>query len=55
VVYPGAYHDFDYPDLPVRTRTGLVYSADGSGVAHAGTDPAAREDALRRIPAFLAQ
>jgi dienelactone hydrolase len=55
VLYPGAYHDFDYPNLPPRTRSGLAYSADGTGVVHVGTNPAAREDALRRIPTFLAQ
>ena len=54
VLYPGAYHDFDYPDMPLRTRSGLAYTADRSGVAHTGTEPAAREDALRRVPAFLA-
>jgi dienelactone hydrolase len=54
IAYPGAYHDFDVPDRPVRTLTGLAFSARGSGVAHVGTDPAARADALRRVPAFLA-
>ena len=54
VVYPGAFHDFDHPDLPVRERTGLAFTVDRTGTAHAGTDPAARADALRRVPAFLA-
>lgn len=53
VEYPGAYHDFDVPDRPVVTRTGLAYTANGTGVAHVGTDPAAREDAIRRVLAFL--
>ncbi|ACA18925.1 dienelactone hydrolase [Methylobacterium sp. 4-46] len=53
VVYPGAYHDFDAPNLPVRERRGLAYTVNQDGVAHVGTDPAAREDALRRVPAFL--
>lgn len=55
VLYPGAYHDFDHPNQPIRTRRGLAYSANGSGVAHTGTDPAARADALARVPAFLAR
>lgn len=54
VIYPGAYHDFDYPNLPLRSRSGLAYTADTSGTAHVGTDPAARDDALRRVPMFLA-
>ena len=53
VFYPGAYHDFDTPGRPVRLRQGLAFSANGNGTAHVGTDPAARADALRRVPAFL--
>jgi dienelactone hydrolase len=53
VEYPGAYHDFDAPNRPVTARTGLAYTANGDGVAHAGTNPAAREDAIRRVLAFL--
>ena len=51
-LYPGAYHGFDAPnqsrrELPdYRTRTGVVPIV--------GTDPAARQDALARVPAFLA-
>ena len=54
-VYPGAYHDFDHPGLAVRTKDDLAYTADGSGTAHTGTDPAARADALTRVPEFLAR
>ncbi|MFB0492977.1 dienelactone hydrolase [Methylobacterium sp. OAE515] len=54
-VYPGAYHDFDHPALPIRERRGLAHTVAGDGVAHVGTDPAAREDALIRVPAFLAR
>jgi dienelactone hydrolase len=54
MVYPGAYHDFDHPGLPVHTQSDLAYTADGSGRAHSGTNPAARQDALDRVPAFLA-
>lgn len=53
VTYRGAYHDFDHPNLPVRLRRGLAYTGDGRGQAHIGTDPAARADAISRVPAFL--
>jgi dienelactone hydrolase len=49
--YPGAYHDFDAPDEKVHTRSGLARAA--TGTAHVGTDPAARDDALKRVPIFL--
>ena len=55
VAYPGAYHDFDHPDLPVHTVKGLAYTGSGTGIAHTGTNPAARQDALMRVPAFLLQ
>ena len=55
VVYPGAYADFDHPNKPVRQMTGLAFSADGSGRAHSGTNPAARADAIRRVPEWLAR
>lgn len=53
VEYPGAFHGFDAPNQPVRLRTGLAFSARGDGTAHVGTDPAARADALARVPAWL--
>ena len=52
VTYPGAYHDFDVADRPVKLRAGTANTA--SGEAHTGSDPAAREDVLRRVPAFIA-
>jgi dienelactone hydrolase len=55
VVYPGAYHEFDRPDYPVRVLTGLAFSADCSGHAHVGTNQAARDDAIRRVGQFLAR
>jgi dienelactone hydrolase len=55
VVYPGAYHEFDRPDYPVRELTGLAYTADGSGRAHIGTNAAARMDVLMRVPEWLAR
>jgi hypothetical protein len=44
---------FDYPNLPVHTRSGLAYTSDRSGIADAGTNTSAREDALRRVTAFM--
>lgn len=54
VTYPGAYHDFDHPDLKVHTVAGLAFTGSGTGSAHTGTDPAARKDAIERVAAFLA-
>jgi dienelactone hydrolase len=54
-VYPGAYHDFDHPDLPLQQRAGVVLSSGGSGRVHVGSDPAARTDALRRVAEWLAR
>jgi dienelactone hydrolase len=55
VVYPGAYSEFDHPNKPVGQLTGLAFSADNSGRAHSGTNPAARADAIKRVPAWLAR
>lgn len=55
VTYPGAYHDFDRANYPVRQRKGLAFSADGSGTAHLGTNEAARADAIKRVPQWLAR
>lgn len=52
-VYPGAYHDFDWPDRPVTVVNGLPLA--GRGEARAGTNPAARADALKKVPALLAR
>jgi dienelactone hydrolase len=53
ITYPGAYHEFDRPNYPLRVVTGLAYTADGSGRAHVGTNPPARADALKRVPQWL--
>lgn len=55
VVYPGAPHGFDRVNAPLGLRTGLAHTADPSGEAHRGTNPAARADALKRVPRFLAR
>lgn len=53
VEYAGAYHDFDAPDLPVRVRKNLTFTANGSGEAHVGTDPKARAAAILEVDALL--
>jgi dienelactone hydrolase len=55
VVYPGAQHEFDRLNAPIRLHTGLVNSADPSGRAHSGSNPAARSDAFKRVPEWLAR
>jgi dienelactone hydrolase len=55
VVYPGAHHDFDHPNRPLQVRSGYAFSSDSSGKVHLGTDPAARADALKRVPEWLAR
>ncbi len=55
LTYPGAVHDFDHPSLTPRTRSGLAFTGSGTGTARTGTDRKAREDAIRRVPAFLAR
>jgi dienelactone hydrolase len=55
MVYPGAHHEFDRPNTAVREVTGLAFTADGSGKAHAGTNASARVDALKRVTQWLAR
>jgi dienelactone hydrolase len=55
IVYPGAHHEFDRANSPLLLRTGLARTADPSGKAHRGTNPAARADALKRVPQWLAK
>lgn len=52
-IYPGAYHDFDYPARAVQIRNGYAFSVDGTGRIHSGTNTAARADALKRVPEWL--
>ena len=52
-IYSGAYHAFDAPNRP---RTELPSYVTRAGVVPiVGTDPAARQDAFARVPAFLAR
>ena len=55
IVYPGAYQDFDRDNLAVEERTGMAISKDGSGRVHVGTNEAARQDALKRVPEWFGQ
>jgi dienelactone hydrolase len=50
-VYPGAYHHFDWPNVP-RHELPNLRNAAGAVPVYA-TDPAARQDAFARVPAFL--
>lgn len=52
VGYPGAYHDFDHPNLPIRTRK-AAFSARGDGIVTVGTDQAARAAATSRALAIF--
>ena len=51
VAYPGAYHDFDAPNLPVKVRTGAASTR--TGTAHVGTNEPGRQDAMERLPRWL--
>lgn len=52
-IYPGAYHDFDWPGL--RLNEMPQYRTSAGVVPITGTDPAARADALQRVPSFFAR
>ncbi|MBV8118815.1 MAG: dienelactone hydrolase family protein [Alphaproteobacteria bacterium] len=52
-VYPGAYHDFDWPNMPLHESP--KYRTAAGIVPIQGTDPAARREAFARVPAFLAR
>jgi dienelactone hydrolase len=49
--YAGAYHDFDFPGVKLHEEPG--YRTSAGVVPIVGMDPAAREDALVRVAAFL--
>ncbi len=53
-LYPGAFHDFDVPRDPLHRITGLPYTKNGDGTAHAGENPAARAAARQALPEFFA-
>ncbi|MDR3396476.1 MAG: dienelactone hydrolase family protein [Pandoraea sp.] len=53
-IYPGAVHDFDYPNLPVRNRPEFT-NPRTHVVPITGTQPEARDDAIARVTAFFAK
>jgi len=55
VVYPGAYHDFDHPNLPFQARSGVAFAGGNSGAVHVGTNAAARADAIKRVAEWIAR
>ena len=55
VVYPGAYHDFDHPDLPLQQRSNVAFASGSTGRVHVGTDARARAYALKRVAEWIAR
>ena len=53
VLYPGAYHAFDAPNVAIQELPKYVTRA--GVVPIVGTDPAARQDVMQRVPAFFAR
>jgi dienelactone hydrolase len=53
MVYPGAAHDFDRANLPLRAIAGFDAALPEHG--HIGTDAGARKDAQRRVTEWLAR
>lgn len=51
-IYPGAYHDFDYPKLTVHSRPEFT-NPRTHVVPITGTNPEARDDAIVRVNEFL--
>lgn len=52
-VYPDAYHDFDWPNKQLGELP--AYSTSSGVIPITGMNPAARADALERVPTFLAK
>lgn len=52
VGFPGAYHDFDHPDLPLRQRR-AAYSQRPDGRVTIGTNAKARSEAISAVMAIL--
>ena len=55
IVYPGARHGFDRTNPPLLLESGRARAADPSGKTRRGINPAARTDALKRVPKWLAR
>jgi dienelactone hydrolase len=54
VVYPGAYHDFDRANLPLRAASGGSDAASPDR-GHVGTDVEARADSQKQVAEWLAR
>jgi dienelactone hydrolase len=54
VVYPGAYHDFDRPNLPLHA-IGATPDAAAPDRGHLGSDPEARADSQKRVAEWLSR
>jgi dienelactone hydrolase len=54
VVYPGAYHDFDRANFPLRAMAGISDAAAPEH-GHLGTDVEARADSQKRVAEWLAR
>ncbi len=52
VGFPGAYHNFDHPNLPLRERK-AAYSQRPDGMVTIGSDPKARAEAIDAVMAIL--
>ena len=50
-LYPDAYHDFDFPNLPVSERPEFAKRNGATPIT--GTNPTARADAIERVTAYL--
>jgi len=54
VVYPGAYHEFDRPNVPLQANA-TTHDVAAPEQGHLGTDPEARADAQKLVAEWLAQ
>jgi dienelactone hydrolase len=54
VIYPGAYHDFDRANFPLRAIAGTSDTALPER-GHLGADPEARADSQKRVAEWLAR
>jgi len=52
VVYPGAYHEFDRPPLPVNAASG---GTEAAAPERSAADPEARADSQKRVAEWLAR
>lgn len=53
VTFPHAHHDFDHPNLALKTRKGLAFTVKKDGTATIGTNQEARAAAIELVPKIL--